>query len=81
MPIHVKLSTTLRKYVQDYDPETGLDLEIPEPGLTTAADIANYLTVPLPEIKFLMLNGRCRPLDTILQENDRVAYFPAVGGG
>lgn len=81
MNVHVKLSTTLRKYVLGYNPEKGLEVELPKPGETTAEALANSLAVPLSEIKFVMLNGRYQPLDTVLKENDRVAYFPAVGGG
>ena len=81
MNVHVKLSTTLRKYVPDYNPEKGLDVELPGAGETTAEALANRLAVPVSEIKFVMLNGRSRPLNTILTENDRGAYFPAVGGG
>ena len=81
MNVHVKLSTTLRAYVPDYEPEKGLIKDIALLGKTTAASLANALSIPLGEIKFVMINGRYVPLDTVLRENDRVAYFPAVGGG
>lgn len=81
MKVHVKLSTTLRQYVPNYNPEKGLDLELSPSGETSAESLAQKLSVPLSEIKFVMLNGRCQPMTTILRDNDRVAYFPAVGGG
>lgn len=81
MIVHVKLSTTLRQYVADYEPEKGLNMKIARPGETTAIDLAQEMAVPVGEIKFVMINGRCQPLETVLRENDRVAYFPAVGGG
>lgn len=81
MSIHVKLSTTLRKYVPGYDPEQGLELDIGEQEHLMAKDIVIRLGLPLPEIKFLMLNGRYRDLDAFLNPGDRLAFFPAVGGG
>lgn len=81
MNVHIKLSTTLRQYVPDYEPEKGLNKELARPGHTTAEDLAKEMAIPIGEIKFVMINGRCLPLDTVLNDNDRVAYFPAVGGG
>lgn len=81
MPLHVKLSATLRPYVPDYDPEKGLDLDLDYSSPVTAADIAVRLGVPPEEIKFIMLNGRCMAMDTPLNPGDRLAFFPAVGGG
>lgn len=79
MKIHVKLSSTLRGHVPGYDPEKGLEIEIGAGA--SALDLAARLNLPAREIKFVMLNGRCRAMQTILEPNDRVAYFPAVGGG
>lgn len=80
MSVHIKISATLRPYVKDYDPYTGLDLDY---GVHTgtAASLANLLGLPLGEIKFVMVNGRQSPMDIELKDGDRVAYFPAVGGG
>lgn len=79
MTVQVKLSTTLRKYIPDYNPEQGLSIDLKEFISITA--LAKQLGLPLEEIKFVMLNGRCQPMDTILKADDRVAFFPAVGGG
>ncbi len=80
MPVEIKLSTTLRKYSPGYDPGRGLLLD-PGPAGVSAAEIAGELGLPLAEIKFIMLNGRYQPLETIVRDNDRLAFFPAVGGG
>lgn len=79
MPILIKLSTTLRDYSPGYDPEKGIELA--RAGEFTAAEIADELGLPRDEIKFIMLNGRCQPLDAMVRDNDRLAFFPAVGGG
>lgn len=78
MSVHVKLSSSLRRYMPDYRPETGMYAD--GAGLT-AAGLALSLGIPLREIKFIMLNGRLQPLQTLLETGDRIAYFPAIGGG
>lgn len=79
MNIHIKLSSTLRRHIPDYEPEKGLNLQA-APG-SQAEDVALLLGLPLQEIKFIMLNGRCQPLSSQLRDGDRLAFFPAVGGG
>ncbi len=81
MKIFVKLSTTLRQYLPQYDPEKGLELDIDSGTQISALDLAGQLGIPIGEIKFVMLNGRYQPIQTALHPDDRVAYFPAVGGG
>ena len=79
MSILVKLSTTLRDYVPGYDPEAGITLDAPEDA--TAADVARMVGLPLEEIKIVMVNGRHSEADDAMRDGDRVAFFPAVGGG
>lgn len=79
MPIHIKLSSTLRQYVPDYEAAKGLELE--DCPQCNAAAIASRLGIPLSEIKFIMLNGRYQPLESEVRQGDRLAFFPAVGGG
>lgn len=79
MIIHVKLSTTLRCHVRGYQAASGLHLEAD--GTQTAKSIAETLNLPLKEIKIIMVNGVHASPDTVLSDGDRVAFFPAVGGG
>ncbi len=80
MRILVKLSTTLRDHVPDYKPTPGLELnDVPEG--TTVAEIVKRLNIPEKEIKIIMVNSRQSPLEAELHDNDRLALFPAVGGG
>ena len=62
--MYIKISSTLRPYVPQYDPARGL---VAEPGLAgpnpTAQSLAEALGIPLAEIKFVMINGRQMPLD------------------
>lgn len=79
MRVHVKLSTTLRDCVPGYEPERGLDVEAPDGA--TAEDLARNLGLPLDRIKIVMINGRQKALADGAADGDRVAFFPAVGGG
>ncbi|HZF62446.1 MULTISPECIES: MoaD/ThiS family protein [Desulfovibrio] len=79
MKLTVKLSTTLRDYVPDYVPETGLQVEMPEGS--TVAQLAQHLGLPPQDIKIVMVNGRQQKVSDLMRDGDRIAYFPAVGGG
>lgn len=79
MSVYVNLSTTLRQCVPGYQPAEGLHLEISDP--VSAGDLARRIGLPLSEIKIVMLNGRRAELEALVNDGDRVGYFPAVGGG
>lgn len=79
MRVHVKLSTTLRDCVPGYEPESGLDVEAPD-GIT-ALDLARRIGLPVEQIKIVMINGRQKSLADHVADGERVAFFPAVGGG
>lgn len=79
MKLTVKLSTTLRDFVPDYVPETGLQVEMPEGS--TVAQLAQHLGLPPQDIKIVMVNGRQQKVSDLMRDGDRIAYFPAVGGG
>ena len=79
MPVAVNLSTTLREAVAGYQPERGLTVELGDVG--SLLDLAGRLGLPLGEIKIVMLNGRRAELSAAVKDGDRVAFFPAVGGG
>jgi len=48
---------------------------------TCIADIINMLQIPAGEIGTIMLNNRHSEPGHQLQEGDRLALFPLVGGG
>jgi molybdopterin converting factor small subunit len=79
MAIYVRLSTTLRTHVPNYESHKGLELTEPTP--LTALELAKRLSLPPEDIKIVMINGRRRTLDDLIQDDDRVGFFPAVGGG
>jgi len=79
MALLILLNATLRRYRPDYDAAAGFTLEV-EPG-TPVAQILPELGVPAKEVALLMVDGRRRELDFVLQGNERVALFPPIGGG
>ena len=79
MPVQVILSATLRKYREDYDPLTGILVDV-DPG-TTVRDLIEKLGIPPDEVKLIMVDGVASSEDRLLQGEERVAFFPPVGGG
>ncbi len=73
------LAATLRKYVPEYNGETGYEMEV-EAG-STVRDLARLLQIDEQDIKLIMVNGLAAGWDTVLSGNERVALFPPVGGG
>ena len=81
MSVLVKLSTTLRDHVPGYTPDPGMEVDIAAHGELSAEALAAVIGIPRSEIKIVMVNGRQSALSTVVRDGDRVAYFPAVGGG
>jgi sulfur carrier protein ThiS len=79
MPVQVFLAATLRRFIPDYNPEKGISVSI-EPG-ETVARIIELLGIPKEEVKIVMVNGVHASLDHQLSGDERVAFFPPVGGG
>jgi sulfur-carrier protein len=74
MQITVKLFASFRK-----DRFIAASREVD--GSTCIADVINMLQIPAGEIGTIMLNNRHAEPGQQLQEGDRLALFPLVGGG
>jgi molybdopterin converting factor small subunit len=79
MALKVLLAATLRKCVPGYDAAAGVALEI-RSGVCVR-DVAENLKIPLEDVRVIMVNGAAATWETPLQPDDRVAFFPPVGGG
>ncbi len=79
MPIKVALSSSLRKYIPSYDPFTGIEFTVDGP--IQIKELCHRLNIPVNAVKFAMVNGRHVDMEYQLEGNERVALFPAVGGG
>ena len=79
MALLILLNATLRRHWPEYDAAVGISMEV-APG-TPVAQILSRLGVPAQEVALLMVDGRRRELDFVLQGDERVALFPPIGGG
>ena len=79
MKIEVRVFATLRKYVPELGVGEPKTAELPEGA--TFEDLREILGLPLEEIKVIMRNGLQTDMDEIIEDGDRIAYVPAVGGG
>jgi molybdopterin converting factor small subunit len=79
MPLTVLLAATLRKYIPGYDAGTGYAMQIE--GGSSVREVAQRLFIPEQEVKLIMVNGVHADWDTVLSGDERVAYFPPIGGG
>ena len=48
---------------------------------TSVRDVVERLALPEMEIHLVFVNGRVASLDQMLQDGDRLALFPPIGGG
>lgn len=79
MPLKVFLSSSLRKYIPEYNPVEGFIIELE--GKLTVGEVCQKIHVPAEQIKVIMVNGRNADLDSVLEGNERIGLFPAIGGG
>ena len=79
MPIKVFLSSTLRKFVSEYDPLKGIDLT--ERREITVKNLCKKINVPVNKVKIVIIDGKIESTDYILKGNERVGLFPPLGGG
>ncbi len=79
MQIRVKLFATLGRYALSGAPGVPFEMELSEG--TTLDDVVKELKLPREEIKVFFVNGRARPVDWSLEQNDEVGIFPLVAGG
>lgn len=43
---------------------------------TTAGNLISQMQLTLADVEVVFVNGRVKPLDTILEDQDRVAFVP-----
>jgi sulfur carrier protein ThiS len=79
MPLKILLSSTLRKYVPDYDPAKGVVL-YPEKDMTVA-ELCDQMKIPKDRIKLIIVDGKNKSLTHVLTGVERIGLFPAIGGG
>jgi len=75
MHISVKCYATLAPY-QPHDND-----RYPVTDGETLESLLKRLGLQVKDVKLFFVNGKNATLDTLLQDGDRVALFPPVGGG
>ena len=79
MKIEVRVFATLRRYIPELGVGEAKEVELPEGA--TFEELRAQLGLPLEEIKIIMRNGLQTDMDETIEDGDRIAYVPAVGGG
>lgn len=77
--LSVEIGSYLRKYVPDYDPTVGAELEF-QAG-TTVRDAVGRLGIPVREASVVTVNRSAATLDQELKDGDLVGIFPVAMGG
>ncbi|ABO50781.1 thiamineS protein [Desulforamulus reducens MI-1] len=78
MQIELRVYTGLERYTGTRYGEL-INLSLPENS--TILDIIKHFNIPEEEVFSTLVNGLHKSFETVLQEGDRVALFPPVGGG
>lgn len=78
MQIELRVYTGLEKFTGTRYGEL-ITMEMAEGS--TVLDILTKYSIPEEEVFSSLVNGLNKPFDSKLQEGDRVALFPPVGGG
>ena len=79
MHITVKLFSTLRSYYPAYDPERGVQLELPAGACLR--DLLAHLQIPDFKAAVATCNGRIVRADDRLEDGSLVHLFQPVAGG
>lgn len=74
MKVVVKLFASLRT---NREKEILMDLKED----STPKTIMEQIYIPEDDVAIIMINGRRKEIDTVIQENDTISFFPPVGGG
>ena len=79
MKVLVKLFSVLQDYVPDYDPQKGVDTELPDGA--TVADLISHLGIPMSKAPVVSCNGRVlQPAETIHEDSTLHIFQPLSGG-
>ena len=77
--VEVRLYASLRKYHPN--PESSEALVITLDNEAKLGDLLDKLKLPRQEVNLLMVNGNWQKESYLLQDGDRIGFFPLIGGG
>jgi len=79
MKINVKLFSLLRQYVDGYDPNLGVDIELGPQAVV--ADLIRHLNIPADKKPVVSCNGRILKENDALSDGSLLQIFQPVAGG
>ena len=79
MSLKVFLSSTLRPYITGYDPSEGATFSFNRK--ITVSELCKLMDIPEDKIKIVMVDGKSESFDYELEGDERIGFFPPVGGG
>ncbi len=79
MKVRVRLFGTLRRYVSDYDPEQGHEVEIPDRA--KVEDLIAHLEISESNAPVVTVNSRISKIDDELIDGSEVNLIQLVFGG
>ncbi len=80
MLVYVKVFATLREYL-DPKPEIGIKMEMEMDEGGVISDLIDMLDLPRDEVKIIFRNNSHANVEDKVEQDDVIAFFPAVGGG
>lgn len=78
MPVSVKLSPLLRKYINDYEHEKGIHIE--RFGMPVD-QLVEELNIPPKLVTSIMVNYKPRKSNYVVQDGDQILLAMIIGGG
>ena len=79
MKITLEVFGSLRQHLSTYDPERGLEVEVPEG--TRLSGLFAHLNLPVTESNMVTVNNRLAEEDEPLTDGASVLVLPYAGGG
>ena len=79
MKVNVEVFGSLRDNVDDYDPDRGIDVEVPP--ATNVKDLLALLNIPFSECGMVTVNLKLAEEEDELPDRASVVVLPFVGGG
>ena len=79
MKIKLEVFGSLRQHLPGYDPEQGVEVEIP--AGTTLSGLFAKLNLPVSESNMVTVDNRLAEEDEPLRDGASVLVLPYVGGG
>ena len=77
--VTVKLYSTLQRYIENYDPATGVQIVLTEGA--TVEDLIRSLGLPIREALLVIVRNVVRKSGYKLIDGDIITVFSIIGGG